>query len=920
MLLGLPGRADALQTGELPWLWPADHYKWLWNSPWRPYLSSGAEFYLQLRFGDRVQLPGQEGEKDNIFGLNVRVNDRAQDENPSLTTQSETAVATFGSNVVVGWNDVGQFFQTASLTGYGYSTDGGRTFTDGGVIPPPPGGANLGDPDVAVDSRGTFYFSQISIDADGVAFIGVAKSTDGGRTFSRPVSASWSVSGPDSFQDKEFITADGTGGPFDGNVYVSWTRFSSQGSQIMFARSSDGGRSFERAIALSPPGHFVQGSIPRVGPNGEVYVAWRDFNTPGIFVSKSTDGGRTFGADGVSNVQAAGIEFIGQDAPRATCQGRRILNGYIDAGFEFPSMAVSPGNGEVYIVYNSNPPGVDQADVYFVRSSDGGRSWSEPVRLNDDRTTSDQFMPAVAVAEDGTVAAIWYDRRNDSKNLKMDIYMARSHDGGRTWLPNERVTTTMFDVPPLGPNFDVVRPCYMGDYIDIAADAQNFYLIWGDNRNPGLTWKTLPDMPTPREATANAAVGRAVFVIGGTKLGFREVGDSDVNEAFNTRTGHWFSLAPMPTPRSEAVAVSYGLSVYVLGGQSSKYGGVSGAFERFDVLGNRWVSLPPLPTPRTALGAVRLRSKIYAIGGQDCVSLFCGHTLDVVEIYDLATGRWTTGTPLPEPRAAFATAVIDGKIYVIGGYNAQTGEVYKSVLAYDPRTAEWTWETDLPNGRIAPIVGVCGDKLIVTGGLSRTFSVIRRSAWNYDILTGRWQRVAAPKFARFGVSAVNVKGALYAIGGSSSSRVRHSGAGEAFDCSRLGFTRPDPDVFFAVRPVRPFGSDLGPAADGISRGSISESETPELRVEARRAPQARAWVFRIDGDEADIESVRLQIYDLRGALVFDTGRRRGPTIQWNLETSGGAPAANGVYLYVITVRNKTGGIVRSPVRLIAVTR
>jgi hypothetical protein len=70
-------------------------------------------------------------------------------------------VAVFGSNVVVGWNDIGQFFETGSLTGYGYSTDGGRTFTDGGVIPPPKGGLNLGDPDLAVDSYGNFYYSQI---------------------------------------------------------------------------------------------------------------------------------------------------------------------------------------------------------------------------------------------------------------------------------------------------------------------------------------------------------------------------------------------------------------------------------------------------------------------------------------------------------------------------------------------------------------------------------------------------------------------------------------------------------------------------------------------------------------------------------------------------------------------------------------
>jgi N-acetylneuraminic acid mutarotase len=913
---GSGAKAGARWDGELP----GEHYKWLLGSPLRPYLSTAAEFYLQLKYGGQVTFPGLEhpGEEESIWGLNVRINDRAQDENPSLTTQSETAVAVFGSNVVVGWNDIGQFFQTGSITGYGYSTDGGQTFRDAGVIPPPKGGANLGDPDIAVDSRGVFYFSQISISADGVAFIGVSRSEDGGRTFTRPVSASWSVDSPDSFQDKEFITADNTGSRYDGNVYVSWTRFSREGARIYFARSTDGGRSFERAIPLSPPGHFVQGSIPRVGPSGEVYVAWEDFTLPGIVVVRSTDGGRTFS----SPVLAAPVKFVGQEAPPATCQGRRILNGYIDAGFEFPSMAVNPLNGEVYIVFDSNPPGIDQADVYFVRSSDGGQTWSEPMRLNDDRTTNDQFMPAITVAPDGTIAVIWYDRRNDPANLKIDLYMAASNDGGRTWRPNKRVTTVTFGVPPLGPNFDRVRPCYMGDYIDITADAQNFYLAWGDNRERGLTWRTLPDMPTPREATANAAIGQAIFAVGGTKLGFREAGDSDANEAFNTRTGRWVKLAPMPTPRSAAAAVSYGLSLYVVGGQSSKYGGVSGAFERYDVLTNRWTKLPQLPTPRAFLGAARVGSKIYAIGGQDCVSLFCGHTLDTVEIYDIATGRWTAGPPLPEPRAAFATAVIEAKIYVIGGYNAQTDEVYSSILALDPLTGEWTWVADLPEeqGRVFPSAGVCDGKLVVFDGLSERFSLRRRDAWLYDAVTGHWEQIAGPKFARIGVQAVNVGGVLYAIGGSSSSRVRHSGAHEAFDCRQLGFLRPDPDVFFTIEPIAQFRT----LASQVSSAAPSEARAKRpraLTVRATRALLSGVYTFRTESlMSGAIESIRLRIYSLDGRVVYDSGPRRGPTVQWNLQTQSGAVAANGIYLYVITARDREGQLVRSPARLIVVLR
>ena len=905
----LVGSAGAQEGFQLP----GDHYKWLLNSPFRAYLSGAAENFLFLKYGNGETLSKQDELKD-IWGVDLRVNDRSQDENPSQTTQSETAVAVYGSHVVVGWNDSGQIYR-GSLTGYGYSMDGGKTFTDGGVIPPVRGGFNAGDPDIAVDREGNFYFSQISIDAQGIAFIGVAKSTDGGRTFSPPVNASRNVSGPDSFQDKEFITADVTGGRFDGNVYVSWTSFSETGSQIMFARSTNGGRTFEPAIGISPPGRNIQGAIPRVGPSGEVYVAWEDFNTPGIRIAKSTDGGRTFGAEGVGNTLVAPLEFIGQPSSEATCQGRGILNGYIDAVFEFPSLAINPVNGEVYVTYNSNPPGVDQADIYFARSSNGGRSWAESIRINDDRTTNDQWMPAVTVAPDGTLAVIWYDRRLDpNNNMKFDVYMAVSQDGGRTWLPNKRVTTVSSDVPPLSPNFDRIRPCYMADYNDIAADSENFYLIWGDNREKGLSWKTLPDMPTPREATANAAVGSAVFVIGGTKLGFREAGDSDANEAYSTQSGQWLRLAPMPTPRSGAAAVGAGLSLYVLGGQSSKFGGVSGAFERYDAFTNHWNALPSLPTPRWALGAVQMGSKIYALGGQNCISLGCGETLDTVEVYDLRAGHWSAATPMPEPRAAFATAVVSGKIYVLGGFNTQTGEVFNSVSVYDPAADQWSWATDLPNRRFAPSAAVCGEKIVVIDGVSEFFTQLRRDTWLYDTITGQWEQVAGPKFERNGDVAVTAQNQIYAIGGSSSSRVAHSGANEVFDCERLGYTRPDPDVFFAVEPIREYASTANSPA--LRPGSTQAK--PEIHVGL--LGNRNSLTFRVQGSINEIDSLRVEIFDLRGALVFDSGPTRGPTVQWNLSTSRGAPAANGVYLYLVTARAQDGSLVRGEVRKITVLR
>lgn len=896
------------------WVIPGNHYEWLLDSPHRQYLSSAAENFLTLKYGERGTLPGLKEESHSaIRGYNLIVNDRKQDENPSTTTQSEAAIAVHKNNIVIGWNDIGQFADTGSLIGFGYSLDGGSTFADGGVVPPVPNGANLGDPDVAADRQGNFYFSMIAFDANGIGFIGISKSGDGGRTFSMPISASTIVSGPDSFQDKEFITVDKSGSQYDGNIYVTWTRFGPDGPQIMFARSTDSGRSFKNPIAISTLGAFAQGSMPRVGPNGEIYVVWERFNTPGIHISKSTDGGKTFGAENVAETLVAQVEFIGQPASPSTCEGRQILNGYVDAAFEFPAMDVNPINGEIYVTYNSNPDGIDESDVLFTRSSDGGKSWSDPIRINDDSTLTDQFMPAITVAPDGTIGVIWYDRRLDSFNLSFDLYLGVSNDGGRTWFPNKRLSTVSSEVPPLGPNFDRLRPCYMGDYNDITADAEQFYIAWGDNRERGRTWTTLEEMPTPREATINVALGKAVFVIGGQKLGFGEKGEARNNEYFNTQSGRWSSVAPMLTARSFAAGASAGMSIYVAGGQVSKHGGVTGSLERYDALLNRWVKLPPMPTARQGLGAARIGNEIYFIGGQNCISPLCGETLDVVEVYDIRRRQWRTAKSLPEPRAGFATLVINDKIYVVGGYSTEGTfseflRGYGTILEYDPAADVWKPVAALAEVRMAPIAAACGEKIIISGGLDPvSFNLIRRNAWAYDTRLDSWEQIAAPKHDRTGIQAVTVNNGVYAIGGSGSSRVPRDGVAEYFECATLGSDRADPDIFFTTESLRPYRSS-----------SNTASTASEFQMRPLRGPDGKSILFKTLA--ANLSAVRVQIYNLNGAEIFDSGEADAPLIQWNLNTKDGRLAANGVYFYRVSARDRSGNWVLSTIRKILVMR
>ncbi len=426
--------------------------------------------------------------------LDVLVNDPSADPGNN-TTQSETAVARYGDVVVIGYNDSGEFGRASSMTGYAYSTDGGVTFVDAGVLQPTADGRNLGDAALAVDRDGNFYFATLAVDSDALSYVSVAKSTqtEPEVTFGPPVL----IPGldPDGFQDKELITVDGFGGRYDGSVYVVWTEFPPRGasSRILFSRSVDGGESYSKAQRIST-GSVVQAAMPVVDRDGVLYVAWEDRSGSSrgrIRLRRSTDGGDNWGPE----VTAATFTKISDPIATALCF-RPALGGPIRVS-EFPSIDVDrsdgPHAGNLYIAYAADPGRQargDASDVFVVRSLDGGRRWSEPVNIvkgraaveDADQTRNDNFMPVLTVWPKGRVNVFFYDRRNDRDNLRIDVYRAVSSDGGATWV-NQRVTEESFDLPPLNPNFDpLVKACYMGDYNDAVADESGFYMTWGDNR------------------------------------------------------------------------------------------------------------------------------------------------------------------------------------------------------------------------------------------------------------------------------------------------------------------------------------------------------------------------------------------------------------------------------------------------------
>ena len=300
---------------------------------------------------------------------NVQMND-ATGESPG-TTQSEVSIAAAGNHVVALWNDAAGIFNGGDVLGYGYSNDGGATWTDGGV----PANTGIGiwasDPVVVVNEKtGAFYACGLA-DQPGNATnaIAMVRGSFSGNSFS------WSAPHivaqvPNSLAllDKEWMAVDS----LSGNLYVSYTYFFGATDEIRFQRSTDDGHTWSSPITLSSnvDAGLVQGSRPAVGPNGEVSVVWHAIgpsnNDIGIGpdflrVRRSADFGTSF----ASQTTAASLfSNFGSGAPGFN---RGV-------GITFPGIAVDrssgPHRGRVYLSWpeavsfpnDSYPrPGVDPA-------------------------------------------------------------------------------------------------------------------------------------------------------------------------------------------------------------------------------------------------------------------------------------------------------------------------------------------------------------------------------------------------------------------------------------------------------------------------------------------------------------------------------------------------------------------------------
>ncbi|MBL7128499.1 MAG: T9SS type A sorting domain-containing protein [Ignavibacteria bacterium] len=394
--------------------------------------------------------PGYSNPTSVFINVNLSQNTAPQNE-PSVKISRKDP-----NRVVAAWRDFRTGINPAlRRIGYSYSTDGGTTWSVSALLPQLIPNAPLSsDPVVEVDTAGNFYIMSVSLNqSNNNGELWVFKSFNQGVTFD---SVYLVANGP-WFEDKEWTASDlNPSSPFVNTLYVSWTRFTST-TDILLSKSTNGGANWSIPVNVSDLA-VVQGSMPAIGPNGEIYIAWRGSSgsSAKIYFDKSTDGGVIFGTDKLIS-----------PAPQAW----------------FPSIATDlsggPRNGYIYVTWNDESNGDD--DVFLSFSSNGGTNWSVPKRINNDAIGNGrlQYWPWISVNDSGNIAIIFYDTRNTPNNNIIEAYLARSTDGGQTFT-NELLSTQQS--PTNTPNSSI----RFGDYIGIDYLGSRIVPVWTDERAGGF--------------------------------------------------------------------------------------------------------------------------------------------------------------------------------------------------------------------------------------------------------------------------------------------------------------------------------------------------------------------------------------------------------------------------------------------------
>jgi len=399
------------------------------------------------------------------------------------------------------------------------SFDGGVSFTDAQI--PFPQGEEVPPrcfaPDLVFGADGTLYVSFVTLAGLGNVphAAWVAASTDGGRRLLPPVR----VAGPLAFQVR--LSADEL---VPGRLYLSWLQafdtallsLPEPGNPIVVARSMDGGAHWSDPFRVSPPSRQrVVAPTTVVGRKGRLYVLYLDVDDDlldyqgshegkggeafagfwSLVLARSEDGGRTWREAPVERHVVPSTRFVVFLPPS-------------------PSLAVGRSGRDVYVTFADGRLG--DPDVWIWVSRDGGDTFSAARRVNRNRTGdhTSQYLPSVAIAPDGRVDVVYYDRRRDAADVMNEVSLQSSYDHGRKFAGRLVLTDRPFD-SRIGFGSERGLPD-LGSRLGLVSSDRRALAVWADTRG-GNQASNKQDLAR-QEVTFTAGRGLTGAVLGAWAL------------------------------------------------------------------------------------------------------------------------------------------------------------------------------------------------------------------------------------------------------------------------------------------------------------------------------------------------------------------------------------------------------------------
>ena len=349
---------------------------------------------------------------------------------------------TNANRMAIGWRQFDSISSNFRQAGYGYTTDRGMTWRFPGVLE---NNVFRSDPVLNSNNAGNFFYLSLLT----TFFDDLWRSLNGGQ--------SWARLGPATGGDKEWFTIDRTNGMGHGFQYQFWSTDGNNYGGRQFSRSTDGGITWMNPINI--PNQPVWGTLD-VDANGNLFIG-------------GGDEGSQFWCIRSSNAQNGGLIPTFDQVTAVNLGGSIVSSGLINpeglAGQIFLAVDRSgtATNNNIYMLASVQPTGATSGtDVMFVRSTDGGRSFSAPHRINDDPINHSKWhwFGTFSVAPNGRLDAVWLDTRNAANNTDSQLFYSSSTDGGNTWSPNIALSNSF------NPFIGYPNQRKIGDYITIVSD------------------------------------------------------------------------------------------------------------------------------------------------------------------------------------------------------------------------------------------------------------------------------------------------------------------------------------------------------------------------------------------------------------------------------------------------------------------